>query len=172
MNILLPDIIITDRESPQKCSIEPLRGRPDLRFFHSDELTTLPSSTFDGYLFLHVDGTPLQPEDCQEPLLLLDASWKRALKLAQFPIFAGLVKRSLTGFHTRYPRVSKTYALPNGGLASVEALYAARLIQGRAEDDLLKHYYWRETFLATNQDQVEHWRTIWDIRRKNNDCAK
>lgn len=166
MKDLQPDMIITDRESPQKCSIEPLRGRNDLRFFHSDQLEVLSANTFAGCLFLHIDGPPLQPEDEQQPLLLLDASWKRALKLSKLPIFDGLTKRSLTGFNTRYPRVSKTYALPNGGLASVEALYAARLIQGRASDDLLQHYYWREAFLQANQKQLEYWQQVWEERRK------
>ncbi len=164
MPVAKPDIVITDRESKQKCSIEPLRGRSDLLFFSSENINSISPETFSGYIFLHVDGPPLSPEDENQPFLLLDASWKRALKLAQLPIFNSLVKRSLVGFNTSYPRVSKIYPLPNGGLASVEALYAARLIQGRASLDLFDHYYWKQAFLQANEKQLQEWQEFWQKR--------
>ena len=37
---------------------------------------------------------------------------------------------------------------PLGGLASVEALYLARLLLGQRDNSLLAEYYWREEFLA------------------------
>ncbi len=163
---LKPDIVIKDRESKQKCSIEPLRGRPDLLFFHSEQLNTLQPDIMEGYLFLHVEGQPLTEADFGQPLLLLDASWRRAFRLAQLPIFHSLSKRCLPEFLTSYPRVSKLYALPHGGLASVEALYVARLIQGREEPMLLEHYHWREQFLQLNHEKISHWQNLW-LEKKN-----
>jgi len=51
---------------------------------------------------------------------------------------------------TAYPRVSKTYDDPAGGLATVEALYAAYRLLGRPTEGLLDHYRWAEEFLRRN----------------------
>jgi pre-rRNA-processing protein TSR3 len=83
--------------------------------------------------------------------LLLDSSWRRALKLSLHPVLASLEKRSLSGFVTAYPRVSKLYPMPSGGLASVEALYVARLLQGREDPSLLDGYYWKAKFMEMNR---------------------
>ncbi len=37
---------------------------------------------------------------------------------------------------------------PTGGLASVEALYAAKRLLGDDDPDVLEGYHWREAFLA------------------------
>ncbi|MCP4508319.1 MAG: hypothetical protein GY826_18250, partial [Fuerstiella sp.] len=39
---------------------------------------------------------------------------------------------------------------PIGGLATVEAVYAALRIMKRPIDGMLDHYYWRDTFLELN----------------------
>jgi pre-rRNA-processing protein TSR3 len=43
--------------------------------------------------------------------------------------------------------VSKIAEDPTGGLASVEALYLARLLLGSRDDSLLDDYYWRDPFM-------------------------
>ena len=58
--------------------------------------------------------------------------------------------RSLQGYRTAYPRVSKLGTDPDNGLASVEALYLAYHILGRPTEGLLDHYRWGEEFLRLN----------------------
>ena len=152
-----PDVVILDRESRRKCSIYPLKDRPDMQFYEADQLVypNTPADFFHGYLFLHVDGPELTANDCHLPLLILDGSWRRALYLSQkLAFWDRLEKRSIHGFTTAYPRKSKLYEMPQSGLASVEALYIARLIQGREDVSLLAHYYWRQQFLEINRDQI------------------
>ena len=60
--------------------------------------------------------------------------------------------RSLPGLQTAYPRSSKIFDDPEGGLASIEALWAAYHLMGRPTDGLLDHYRWAEQFLAANSD--------------------
>lgn len=159
---MIQDVIITDRENVRKCSIHPLIYREDLLFFPSSGLDS--REPWQDLLFLHTEGEPLTEQDAGKGLLLLDASWKRAFKVAMHPIFQNLPKRSLPGLKTSYPRVSRLYEMPHGGLASVEALFVARLIQGRADIDLLKHYYWKNQFLELNKD--------WIQSQLNNSCNK
>lgn len=141
----LQDVIIRHpKERLSKCSLEPLRGRDDL-LFHAAR----PGFTFDasGYILLQVDAPILSPEDGQLPLLLLDSTWRLLPKL-QKCILGTPVPRSLPGHvSTAYPRVSKTSEDPSAGLASVEALYCARMLQGRPTEGLLEHYHWRDQFL-------------------------
>jgi pre-rRNA-processing protein TSR3 len=64
--------------------------------------------------------------------------------------FEDVPPRSLHGFRTAYPRVSKQGTDPAHGLASVEALFAAYHILGRPTVGLLDHYRWKEEFLRLN----------------------
>jgi len=57
------------------------------------------------------------------------------------------IRRSLPDVATAYPRVSKVAQDPLAGLASVEALYLARVLLGVRDDTLLEQYHWREQFL-------------------------
>jgi pre-rRNA-processing protein TSR3 len=142
-----PTIIVRDRrENQRKCSILPLQGREDLIFF------TFPVSAnlnWDGYIRLAPDGPVLSPEDFQCGLLLLDGSWRRAGIMAKS--YEDIPPRSLRGFKTAYPRISKRGTDPGNGLASLEALYLAYHILGRPTEGLLSHYRWAEEFLKHNQ---------------------
>jgi pre-rRNA-processing protein TSR3 len=55
------------------------------------------------------------------------------------------------GVRTAYPRRSKLYQDPAGGLASVEALAAALHVLGLPPDAVLDGYRWREPFLELNR---------------------
>jgi pre-rRNA-processing protein TSR3 len=142
---LLQDVIIRHpKERKSKCSLEPLRDRPDLRF-----LTSGPGFTFDatGLILLALDAPVLSSRDAHRPLLLLDSTWRLLPSLMSI-VQGEPVRRSLpTTLRTAYPRVSKIHADPACGLASVEALYAARWLQGRPVAGLLDDYHWRDTFL-------------------------
>jgi pre-rRNA-processing protein TSR3 len=64
--------------------------------------------------------------------------------------FLDVPPRSLHGWRTAYPRVSKRGTDPDNGLAPVEALFAAYHVLGRPTEGLLEHYRWREEFLRLN----------------------
>ena len=49
---------------------------------------------------------------------------------------------------TAYPRKTPDGSDPSNGLASVEALYMARLLMGDRDDTLLDDYYWKTKFLS------------------------
>ena len=145
----MKDVIIRHpKERKSKCSLEPLRGRPDLVFY-----SARPNFRFDatGYILLDLDAPILSEADGEMPLLLLDSTWRLLPKL--FAHIEGVpLRRSLPPhLQTAYPRVSKVAADPARGLASVEALYAARLLQGKSVDGLLDAYHWREAFSAQFQ---------------------
>jgi pre-rRNA-processing protein TSR3 len=139
-------IVVHPKERRSKCTILPLRGTPGLRFARSTaERATGP---INGYLRLDVDALPLTASDANRGLLLLDGTWRWVEDLA-VP-FGNLETRSIQGVHTAYPRGSSLGELPDGGLATVEALYVAHRILGRSTDGLLDHYHWASEFLTLN----------------------
>ncbi|MGA1204775.1 MAG: hypothetical protein ACO3ZW_03050 [Opitutales bacterium] len=141
----LRDVVIRHpRERKSKCSLQPLVGRPDILFHEAR-----PGFQFDatGYVLLRVDAPVLSPADSALPILLLDSTWRLLPKL-EACLTGNPVPRSLPStLRTAYPRVSKINPDPIRGLASVEALYAARLLQGRPVDGLLDCYHWKQEFL-------------------------
>jgi pre-rRNA-processing protein TSR3 len=141
-----PTVIVRhSRENPRKCSVLPLRGRPDLMFLPYPVRQRPP---LDGYLRLAADGPPLTGADAASGLLLLDGSWRWAAAMTRD--FADVTPRSLHGWRTAYPRTSKLGTDPDNGLASVEALYVAYHILGRPTAGLLDHYHWAAEFLSIN----------------------
>jgi pre-rRNA-processing protein TSR3 len=141
-----PTVIVRHaRENPRKCSILPLRGRPDVVFL------TYPVKerpALEGYVRLAADGPELSAADASAGLLLLDGSWRWAAAMTRD--FADVPPRSLSGWRTAYPRVSKLGTDPDNGLASVEALFVAYHVLGRPTDGLLAHYRWAEEFREVN----------------------
>src|SRR5262245_18954984 len=116
-----PTVIVRDtHESPRKCSVLPLRGLGDL-VFHTYPVRQRPGLT--GYVRLAAEGPPLTAADAGRGLLLLDASWRWAAAMTKD--FVDGPARSLSGWKTAYPRVSKRGTDPDNGLASVEALFVA-----------------------------------------------
>jgi pre-rRNA-processing protein TSR3 len=141
-----PTVIIRHpNENPRKCSILPLRGRPDLVFLHYPVKERPP---LDGYVRLAAEGPELSAADAGCGLLVLDGSWRWAG--AMTGDFLDVPPRSLSGYRTAYPRVSKQGTDPDNGLASVEALFVAYHILGRPTAGLLDHYRWKEEFLRIN----------------------
>jgi pre-rRNA-processing protein TSR3 len=139
-------IIIRHRkESPRKCSVYPLKGRPDLRFLN---FPVTRAQDLDGYVRLSADGPPLSETDAGAGLLLLDASWRHSR--AMHRAYADVPARSLSGWRSAFPRTSKRGEDPENGLASVEALFVAYHLLGRPTAGLLDHYRWAGEFLALN----------------------
>ena len=77
---MTPDVLILrdPRESVQKCSLTPLRGREDVEFLKYD-----PNRRYDaaGRILLHHEGEPLSEADAGAGLFLVDSSWRRLPKL-------------------------------------------------------------------------------------------
>lgn len=137
-------VIRHPKERRSKCSLTPLEGRTDVRFLKARD-----GWEFDitGYTVLALGAPELSVEDAGRPLLLLDSTW-RLLPQLEACLKGEGVRRTLPAVATAYPRVSKIDQDPNGGLASVEALYLARLMLGERDDSLLQSYYWRDSFIA------------------------
>jgi pre-rRNA-processing protein TSR3 len=139
-------IIVRDpKENPKKCSVLPLKGRADIAFF------TYPAKTLpplEGYIRLAADGPELSMADSACGILLLDGSWRSAGRMTR--AFEDVPARSLRGWQTAYPRVSKLGSDPDNGLASIEALYVAYHLLGRSTKGLLDQYHWAAEFLERN----------------------
>jgi pre-rRNA-processing protein TSR3 len=141
-----PTVIVRHpHENPRKCSVLPLRGRPDLIFLGHPVAVRPP---LEGYVRLAAEGAPLTAADAACGLLLLDGSWRWAEAMTRD--FRDVPPRSLNGFRTAYPRVSKLGTDPGNGLASVEALFVAYHLLGRPTEGLLDHYRWAAEFLRLN----------------------
>jgi ribosome biogenesis protein Tsr3/predicted metal-dependent hydrolase len=141
-----PTVIIRHtHENPRKCSVLPLRSRPDVLFF-THPVTERPP--FDNYVRLAAEGPPLSAGDADKGILLLDGSWRWAESMTR--AFLDVPARSLHGWRTAYPRVSKRGTDPDNGLASIEALFVAYHILGRPTAGLLDHYHWADEFLRLN----------------------
>jgi pre-rRNA-processing protein TSR3 len=138
-------IVRHPKENPKKCSVLPLKGRADIHFL-TYPAQFLPS--LEGYIRLAAEGPPLSRADSDSGILLLDGSWRWAD--AMTAAFAQVPPRSLSGYQTAYPRVSKLGTDPANGLASIEALYLAYHILGRPSEGLLEHYHWAKDFLVRN----------------------
>lgn len=147
----LPTLIVRHRkENLKKCSLRGLEEREDCIFlpYPCERLPNLES-----YLVLDVEGEEISEADMGLGLLLIDATWRYAAdmmrKLSLPPTIA---RRSLPKhFRTAYPRYQTACALPDQGLASIEALYLAYRLMGRPTDGLLDNYHWKEEFLSKNQ---------------------
>ena len=146
MQVPITIIVRHPKENPKKCSVLPLQGRADVLFL-TYPVQQLPS--FDGYIRLAADGPGLSSADADSGILLLDGSWRSAGKMNA--CFEGVPPRSLHGWKTAYPRVSKLFDDPSLGLATIEAIYIAYQLLGRDTGGLLDQYHWRDEFLALNR---------------------
>ena len=144
-------IIRLNRESPRKCSLTPIRGRSDLDIiWHHCDLGD--EVRVGEVILLHPDGEPLSSQDSRLPLLLVDSSWRdlpRMLATVRGKIHLRSLSKNLT---TAYPRKSKIYQDPEYGLATIEALHAAKTILGQRDDSLLEGYYFGDKWLSDNLD--------------------
>lgn len=145
-------MVVHPRERRSKCTVEPLRSRHDFLFVRFPEQVPV---SLEGYVRLGMGGPELSASDADSGLLVLDGTWKLASKME--PFYADLPVRSLPPVVTAYPRVSQLYDDPGGGLATIEAVYAAFRMLQRPTDGLLDEYYWKDRFLAANgwADEVE-----------------
>jgi pre-rRNA-processing protein TSR3 len=139
-------LILRDRrERKERCTIWPLREHPSVRIVQHP---WKQPPDLANYVLLWHEGPELSEADAEKGLLLVDGSWRWAQKLS-LPLLE-MPKRSLRGLRTAYPRSSKLFDDPDGGLATVEALYSAHHILSRDTKGFLDHYYWAKGFLHSN----------------------
>lgn len=138
-------VVVHRKERRDKCSVEPLRGRPDFSFVNYPTARIVPT---EGYVRLALEGPMLEPADAHLGLLILDATWRLAEKMTRD--YGHVPPRRLPSWKTAYPRVSKLSEDPSQGLATIEAIYLAYHILGRETAGLLAEYRWRDEFLRLN----------------------
>lgn len=154
MTIFLPTTVIRHRlENLKKCSLRGLEKRSDFHFLSYPDphlLSKLPS--LSASVILKVDAPPLTEADHHLGLILIDATWRYALKmLKSLGELPEINYRSLPPhYRTAYPRRQDDCPDPERGLASIEAIYVAYHLMGRDLSGLLDHYHWREEFLLKN----------------------
>lgn len=144
MTAVATTVIRHPKERISKCSLRFLHDRPEMTFLRGK-----PDTIFDatGFIQLAVDAPALSIADAGKPLLLLDSTW-RWLPQIEACVTGEPIKRSIPGnLRTAYPRVSKVFDDPTGGLASIEALYVARKLLGDDDPNLLHGYHWKDEFL-------------------------
>jgi len=138
-------VIRHPKERRSKCSLTPFEGRGDFTFYRAR-----PGWTFDvsHFTVLALGAPEMSTADAGRPLLLLDSTWRLLPQLEACLVGQG-ERRTLPAVPTAYPRISKISNNPMGGLASIEALYLAKLLIGERDDSLLASYHWRKVFLAS-----------------------
>lgn len=142
-------VIRHPKERLSKCSLVPLQARPEITFYRANEAFRFDAT---GYTLLTPGAPVLSAADEGRPLLLLDGTWRYAERLEE-ALLGEPVRRSLpANLVTAYPRKSKLFEDPETGLASVEALYAARRILGDDDPTLLDGYRWKEAFLKNFEE--------------------
>jgi pre-rRNA-processing protein TSR3 len=144
-------IITHPKERRAKCTVAWLKGDPRFAFFRGPRRP----ENLSGYVRLAMEGPVLSEADADCGLLVLDGTWKLVDRLA--PRVDEVPTRRLPPLQTAYPRTSKVRVDPDGGLATIEAVYAALMILGRDVSGLLSRYHWGDEFLRLNQ---ELWETL------------
>ena len=139
-------IVVHPRERRSKCTVNGLRGRDGFVFW---KYPGQGPQSLENYVRLGFGGPAIDPGDAGKGLLILDGTWRWAETMERD--YEDLPIRSLPPLQTAYPRVSRTYDDPDGGLATIEALYAAYRVMGRDTDGLLDDYHWAEEFCESNR---------------------
>ena len=142
-------IVVHPKEKRSKCSVEPLRGRDGFVFWKYPQVG---EESLDGYVRLGLGGPELSMDDADHGLLVLDGTWRLAGKMEED--FLDVPVRTLPAWETAYPRTSKLFDDPLGGLATIEAVFAAYSIVGRDVSGLLDEYHWAEEFLKLNAERI------------------
>jgi len=138
-------IVVHSKEKRRKCTVEPLRGREGFLFW---KFPRIGPESLENYVRLGFDGPQLNRTDADRGLLILDGTWR--LTEAMDPAFGHVPLRSLPAWKTAYPRVSKMFENPEGGLATIEAVFVAYQTLSRNTDGLLDGYHWAAEFLKLN----------------------
>jgi pre-rRNA-processing protein TSR3 len=150
------EVILDYGESPNRCTISPLADRPDFRLLPVAGTGSRPLGPFESPILLHPEGECLTRVRANiASIATIDCVWKRLPPL--LARLAGPVPKLVRipeGFVTAYPRVSRHGGRdPEGGLATIEAIFVAAALLGRWDETLLTRYYFGRRFVETNADR-------------------
>ena len=142
-------IVVHPKERRKKCTAEPLRGQTGFVFWKFPKVSADP---LEDYVRLGFGGPLLSSDDAERGLLILDGTWRWTEVMQRS--FNRLPVRSLPAWKTAFPRISRTFEDPQGGLATIEAIFAAYRILGRETGSLLADYVWADEFLERNRERL------------------
>lgn len=153
------EVLIDKRENKKQCTIHPLKDRADFRLRYFDR-GSAPLEPFSAEVLLHVDGISLDewPErgarQNVRSLAVVDCTWKHVEPtLNRISGALPTLVKIPPAFVTSYPRKSKQEGLdPDGGLATIEALFIAAAFLGTWDVTLLDKYHFRKEFLEWNEE--------------------
>lgn len=153
---MIYEIVVDRGETPNKCTIAPLASRPDFRLF--PVFGEGPLGPLSAPILLHHEGVCLttlrSKTDVLPALACIDCVWRRLPFLMERTRWvddkAPVLARIPDGFSTVYPRVGSAYSDPQGGLATIEAIFVAAAILGNYDPTLLSKYYFGRRFIETN----------------------
>lgn len=143
-------------ERVNKCTILPLAYRDDFAIRRIRR--GVPLDPLTGDLLLHPDGESLETlaprllaERAVGRVSAIDCIWKQLPGFLSWvpeplPLLAGIPP----GFVTAYPRKNKVDQDPDGGLATIEALFIADAFLGGWDETLFAEYYFGPAFLESN----------------------
>jgi ribosome biogenesis protein Tsr3 len=143
-------IISRDNRVEKKCTLYPLRKREDFEF----RTRKSPGEFNQNSILLFPDGEPLSKELSSDikkqafkelEIVLIDSRWKKTKGVLD--LLPSIRKISLVGYKTGAIRKDPP---PEGGLASVEALYLASRYFGRSDPTLLDSYHFKKRFFEIN----------------------
>ncbi|MBN1441624.1 MAG: DUF367 domain-containing protein [Planctomycetes bacterium] len=171
-------IIVQDfKENRRKCTARPLERLAGVELLRLGRPRPgEPPIAIPGGIWLEVGAPTLAADDRGlldggGRVIVLDASWARLDPLSRRLRVADgrrAERRSLPGrIVTAYPRRSKVREDPAGGLATVEAVFAATVVLAEPRPELLAGYRWAAEFLRLNAAALEDlgWDPLQDISR-------
>lgn len=146
------EVFVDHGETPNRCTILPLAYRKDFTILRKKFLAPLISE-----VLLHPEGILLNEFAATKAnltsLSAIDCVWRRLDPLVRsLPDPKPLKVRIPEGFVTAYPRVAKNNADPDGGFATIEAIFIAAAFLGEWDLSLLREYYFAEEFLTRNAE--------------------
>lgn len=150
------EIIVDAKETPNKCTIAPLAARVDFRLF--PVFGEGPIGPLSAPILLHHEGECLLTLRPQFPkasaIAGVDSVWRRLPKITGRIAWEGnrapRLARIPGGFRTVYPRVGQPKHDPDGGLATIEALFIGAALLGNWDPTLLERYYFGRKFVEVN----------------------
>ena len=146
------EIVVDHGETANKCTIAPLRGRPDFRFFPVFGEGSL--GPLSAPILLHHEGiclTRIDRTHSLNKLASVDCVWHRLpsiLRRLDWVEAPAVFAKIPNGFVTAYPRTGK--ADPEGGLATIESIFIAAALLGNWDVTLLSRYYFARAFVERN----------------------
>lgn len=150
------EIVLDAGETANKCTIAPLADRADFRLFPTRGEG--PIGPLKASVLLHHEGECLTQLKAKLPnvttIASIDCVWRRLPKLAARLSWdngkAPAHGKIPSGFRTAYPRVGLPQHDPEGGLATIEALFVASAVLGNWDSSLLAKYYFGQKFIELN----------------------